>query len=50
MVITYPHPNPLPKGEGIGDDEMDFLAESDKIIAVFSPLPPGEGLGVRAGR
>lgn len=31
-------------------DKTDFLAKSDKITSVFSPLPPGEGAGVRAGR
>ncbi len=26
-------------------DKTDFLAKSDKITSVFSPLPPGEGGG-----
>jgi hypothetical protein len=55
-VITYPHPNPLPKGEGIRN-RSQILPLKTLNFPALSPLshrdvcPEGvEGLGVRDGR
>ncbi|MFZ5922275.1 MAG: hypothetical protein ACOYY3_14590, partial [Chloroflexota bacterium] len=45
-----PSPRLSPTGRRKRTRKTDFLAENYKIVRFCSHLPPGEGLGVRAGR
>jgi hypothetical protein len=56
-VLKFPHPRPLSRGERGEEMSRGFIALPSPLIdqlyknepRFFSPLPPGEGAGVREG-